>query len=187
MSCYTPKRKTDNGIEDVKLPMSSVNGLEEKLSTISKVKLAMPIIRLANVLDSNNTMIIGPSNPLKFCVEIIDGSLQAGDSLQICVKQLFTYRERNKRKYRLRCQWSVKVTEQDIGSRFLYVNVIESLSGISQRLYKTNDWGNSTLSPLYIRIRRPIFAGTNEIDAYFSNIVTVWKKYSLETGKILIK
>ena len=187
MSCYTPKRKTDNGIEDVKLPMSSVNGLEEKLSTISKVKLAMPIIRLANVLDSNNTMIIGPSNPLKFCVEIIDGSLQAGDSLQICVKQLFTYRERNKRKYRLRCQWSVKVTEKDIGSRFLCVNVIESLSGISQRLYKTNDWGNSTLSPLYIRIRRPIFAGTNEIDAYFSNIVTVWKKYSLETGKILIK
>ena len=87
----------------------------------------------------------------------------------------------------MRCQWSVKVTEQDIGSRFLYVNVIESLSGISQRLYRTNDWGNSTLSPLYIRIRRPIFAGTNEIDAYFSNIVTVWKKYSLETGKILIK
>ena len=187
MSCYTPKRKTDNGIEDVKLPMSSVNGLEEKLSTISKVKLAMPIIRLANVLDSNNTMVISGSNPLKFCVEIIDGSLQVGDSLQICVKQLFTYKERNKRKYRLRCQWSVKVTEQDIGSRFLYVNVIESLSGISQRLYRTNDWGNSTMSPLYIRIRRPILAGTNDVDAYFSNIVTVWKKYSLETGKILIK
>ena len=187
MSCYTPKRKTNNGIEDVKLPINSINGLEDRLATIGGRKLSMPIIRLANVLDTNNTMIIGPSNPLKFCVEIIDGSLQVGDSLQICVKQLFTYRKRNKRKYRLRCQWSVKVTKQDIGSRFLYVNVIESLSGISQRLYRTNDWGNSTLSPLYIRIRRSIFAGTNEVDAYFSNIVTVWKKYSLETGKILIK
>lgn len=187
MFCYTPKRKTDKGIEDIKLPINSIKGLEDRLANLGGRKLAMPIIRLANVLDSNNTMIIGPSNPLKFCVEIIDGSLQVGDSLQICVKQLFTYKERNKRKYRLRCQWSVKVTEQDIGSRFLCVNVIESLNGISQRLYKTNDCGNSTLSPLYIRIRRPIFAGTTEIDAYFSNIVTVWKKYSLETGKILIK
>lgn len=187
MFCYTPKRKTDKGIEDIKLPINSIKGLEDRLANLGGRKLAMPIIRLANVLDSNNTMIIGPSNPLKFCVEIIDGLLQVGDSLQICVKQLVTYRKRNKRKYRLRCQWSVKVTEQDIGSRFLCVNVIESLNGISQRLYKTNDWGNSTLSPLYIRIRRPIFARTNEIDAYFSNIVTVWKKYSLETGKILIK
>lgn len=187
MFCYTPKRKTDKGIEDIKLPINSIKGLEDRLANLGGRKLAMPIIRLANVLDINNTMIIGPSNPLKFCVEIIDGLLQVGDSLQICVKQLFTYRKRNKRKYRLRCQWSVKVTEQDIGSRFLCVNVIESLNGISQRLYKTNDWGNSTLSPLYIRIRRPIFAGTTEIDAYFSNIVTVWKKYSLETGKTLIK
>lgn len=187
MFCYTPKRKTDKGIEDIKLPINSIKGLEDRLANLGGRELAMPIIRLANVMDSDNTMIIGPSNPLKFCVEIIDGSLQVGDSLQICVKQLFTYRKRNKRKYRLRCQWSVKVTEQDIGSRFLCVNVIESLNGISQRLYKTNDWGNSTLSPLYIRIRRPIFAGTTEIDAYFSNIVTVWKKYSLETGKILIK
>ena len=187
MSCYIPKKKTDKGIEDVKFPINSIKGLEDRLSTLGGRKLAMPIIRLANALDSDNTMIIGPNNPLKFCVEIIDGSLQVGDSLQICVKQLFTYKERNRRKYRLRCQWSVKVTEQDIGSRFLYVSVIESLNGISQRLYRTNDWGNSTLSPVYIRIRRPIFVGTNEVDAYFSNIVTVWKKYSLETGKILIK
>lgn len=81
MSCYTPKRKTSNGIEDVKLPINSIKGLEDRLATIGGRKLAMPIIRLANVLDSDNTMIIGPSNPLKFCVEIIDGSLQVGDTL----------------------------------------------------------------------------------------------------------
>lgn len=89
MSCYTPKRKTDKGIEDVKLPINSINGLEDRLATIGGRKLAMPIIRLANVLDSDNTMIIGPSNPLKFCVEIIDGSLQVGDTLQILHKATF--------------------------------------------------------------------------------------------------
>ena len=68
MSCYTPKRKTNNGIEDVKLPINSIKGLEDRLATIGGRKLSMPIIRLANVLDGNNTMIISPSNPLKFCV-----------------------------------------------------------------------------------------------------------------------
>lgn len=143
MSCYTPKRKTNNGIEDVKLPINSIKGLEDRLATIGGRKLSMPIIRLANVLDTNNTMIIGPSNPLKFCVEIIDGSLQVGDSLQICVKQLVTYRKRNKRKYRLRCQWSVKVTEQDMAceltNRICYtMELDEKYASVILRRYVDN-------------------------------------------------
>lgn len=187
MSCYIPKRKTSKGIEDVKIPINSIKGLEDKLTILEANKIAMPIIRLANVSDSNNTMIISPTNPLKFCIEIISGSLQVGDSVQICVKQLFTYSELNKRKYRLRCLWSTKITEQNVSSRFVLVNIAESLGERNQRLYKTNDLGNSTLSPLYIRIRRPIYKGTADVDAYFSNILTVWKKYSLGTGRILIK
>lgn len=187
MSCYTPKRKTNNGVEDVKLPINSIKGLEDKLTVLAASKLAMPIIRLANVSDNNNTMVISSTNPLKFCIEIIDGSLQVGDMVQICVKQLYTYRELNKRKYRLRCLWRTEITELEAGSRFVIVNIAESLSERTQRLYKTNDAGNSTMSPLYIRIRRPIFKGSTDVDAYFSNIVTVWKKYSLGTGRILIK
>lgn len=187
MSCYIPKRKTKNGIEDVKLPMSSVNGLEEKLSSIKGGSLAMPIIRLAGVSDSNNSMVINKNNPLKFCIEIIDGTLQVGDDVQICVRQLFTYKERNKRKYKLRCQWHTQITDQDIGSRFIFVTIEDELNQLTQRLYKTNDLGDSTFSPLYIRVRRPVFQGTTDVDGYFSNIITVWKKYSLATGRILIK
>lgn len=187
MSCYIPKRKTSKGIEDVKLPINSIKGLEDKLANIEANKIAMPIIRLANVSDNNNTMIISSTNPLKFCIEIISGSLQVGDMVQICVKQLYTYRELNKRKYRLRCLWRAEITEQNVGSRFILVNIAEALGERSQRLFKTNDLGNSTMSPLYIRIRRPIYRGTTDVDAYFSNIITVWKKYSLGTGRILIK
>lgn len=187
MSCYIPKRKTNKGIEDVKLPITTIKGLEDKLANLETNKIAMPIIRLANVSDNNNTMIISSTNPLRFCIEIISGSLQVGDTVQICVRQLFTYKENNKRKYRLRCLWKTNITEQDVGSRFVFVDIAESLGERNQRLYKTNDLGNSTMSPLYIRIRRPIFKGSTDVDAYFSNIVTVWKKYSLGTGRILIK
>lgn len=187
MSCYTPKRKTKNGIEDVKLPMSSVNGLEEKLSSIKGGSLAMPIIRLAGVSDSNNSMVINQNNPLKFCIEIIDGALQVGDDVQICVRQLFNYKDRGKRKYKLRCRWNKTITANDIGSRFIFVTIEEELNQRTQRLYKTNDLGNSTFSPLYIRVRRPIFKRTVDVDGYFSNIITVWKKYNLSTGRILIK
>lgn len=187
MSCYTPKRKTKNGIEDVKLPMSSVNGLEEKLSSIKGGSLAMPIIRLAGVSDSNNSMVINQNNPLKFCIEVIDGALQVGDDVQICVRQLFNYKDRGKRKYKLRRLWNKTITANDVGSRFIFVTIEDELSQRTQRLYKTNDLGNSTFSPLYIRIRRPIFMGTTDVDGYFSNIITVWKKYCLSTGRILIK
>ena len=187
MSCYTPKRKTKNGIEDVKLPISSVNGLEEKLSSIKGGSLAMPIIRLAGVSDSNNSMVINQNNPLKFCIEIIDGALQAGDEVQICVRQLFTYEERNERKYKLRRQWGKRITANDVGSRFIFVTIEDELNKLTQRLYRTNDSGNSTFSPLYIRIRRPIFIRTTDVDGKFSNIITVWKKYCLSTGRILIK
>lgn len=187
MSCYTPKRKTKNGIEDVKLPMSSVNGLEERLSSIKGGSLKMPIIRLASVSDSNNSMVINQNNPLVFCIEIVDGSLQACDDVQICTRQLFTYRERNKRKYKLKCQWYTKINANDVGSRFIFVTIDDELNQRTQRLYRTNDLGNSTFSPLYIRVRRPIFQGSADVDGYFSNIVTVWKKYNLSTGRILIK
>lgn len=92
MSCYIPKRKTNKGIEDVKLPITTIKGLEDKLANLEANKIAMPIIRLANVSDNNNTMIISSTNPLRFCIEIISGSLQVGDTVQICVRQLFTYK-----------------------------------------------------------------------------------------------
>ena len=187
MSCYTPKRKTKNGIEDVKLPMSSVNGLEEKLSSIKGGNLAMPIIRLAAVSDKENTMIISGTNPLQFTIEIISGSLKIDDEVQICTRQLFTYKGKNKRKYKLRRQWGTRITDSNVNDRLIFVIIAEGMNDRSQRLFKTNDLGNSTFSPLYIRVRRPIYAGKTDVDGYFSNIITVWKKYNMASGRIIIK
>lgn len=187
MSCYIPKRKTNNGVEDVKLPMSSVKGLEEKLSSIKGGDLSMPIIRLAAVSDKDNTMIISGTNPLQFTIEIISGSLKIGDEVQICTRQLFTYKENNKRKYKLRKQWGTRITDSNVHDRFIFVSIAEGMNDMNQRLFKTNDLGDSTSSPLYIRVRRPIYAGKTDVDGYFSNIITVWKKYNMSSGRILIK
>lgn len=187
MSCYTPKRKTKNGIEDVKLSMSSVNGLEEKLSSIKGGDLSMPIIRLAAISDKDNTMIISTTNPLQFTIEIISGSLKIGDEVQICTRQLFIYKEKNKRKYKLRKQWGTRIIDSNVNDRFIFVSIAEAMNDRSQRLFKTNDLGDSTFSPLYIRVRRPIYAGKTDVDGYFSNIITVWKKYNMASGRVLIK
>lgn len=187
MSCYTPKRKTNNGIEEVKIPIKSVNGLEEKLKSMQSSNLNMPIIRLAAITDTDNTMVITRLNPLKFCIEIIDGNLQIGDEVQICARQLFTYDDRNKRKYKLRRQWGMKITDSNVHQRFIFIEIAEAMSDRYQRLFKTNDRGKTTLSPLYIRVRRPIYAGKSDVDGKFSNIITVWKKYDMSLGKIIIK
>lgn len=187
MSCYTPKRKTANGTEEVKIPIKSVNGLEEKLSSMQSGSLSMPIIRLGAITDTNNTMVITKTNPLKFCIEIIDGSLQIGDEVQICVRQLFTYDDRNKRKYKLRRRWGTRITDQNVHQRFIFVEIGEAMQDRYQRLFKTNDRGKTTFSPLYIRVRRPVYAGKSDVDGKFSNIITVWKKYDMAQGRIIIK
>lgn len=187
MLCYTPKRKTTSGVEDVKLPITAINGLAEELTDLDNKTLAMPRIRLAAVSDSDNTMVISSSNPLKFTIEIIDGVLQIGDEVQICTRQLFTYHDKKKRKYKLRNQWCTRITEENVNNRFIYVTIDDSVSSYNQRLYKTGATGTFTLSPLYIRVRRPIYAGTTDVDGYFSNIITVWKKYDRGTGKVFIK
>lgn len=185
MSCFIPKRKTANGMEDVKLPITAVSGLTQKLSELDNQTLSMPRIRFANAIDTNNTMQISKSNPLTITVEIIDGYLQVGDQIQICTRELFTYRDRNKRKYKLRCQWNTHITNENVNSRFISVVIPAEVD--YSRLFRTNTKNTLTLSPLYIRVRRPIYINNVDNDANFSNIVTVWKKYDRGTGKVQIK
>ena len=150
----------------------------------------MPIIRVANAYDRVGTMIIGPDNPLTISVEIITGKLQVGDDMQICTRQLFTYDNGTKRKYRLRNQWHTKITEDNVNSRFIYVTITDTPTGEFNRLFRSGALGTkgTTLSPIYVRIRRPILGDDGvDRDGTFSNIVTVWKKYDRESGKIYIK
>lgn len=189
MSIYQPKRKTESGVEDVTLPISSIEGLDEEIKNLNNKTMPMPIIRLANVSDSNNTMVIGSNNPLIFSVEILSGQLQEGDEVQICTRQLFTYKHLLKRKYRLRKQWSTKITSENMHDKFIFVAIKESAFDDTQRFFRTgtNTNGSSTLSPIYIRIRRPVFNKGKEVSGTFSNIITVWKKYNLGEGKVFIK
>ena len=153
--------------------------------------LNMPIIRLGAVSDKNGTMVINNENPLTFSVEIIGGKLEVGDKVQICTRQLFTYNGGKKRKYRLRKVWETEITENNANSRFIPVSIFETPSTKAQRLFKTgtSSQDGSTLSALYIRVRRPIFNSKNEaeVDGLFSNIVTVWKKYHRGKGTVYIK
>ena len=272
MSCFTPKRKTASGVEDVTLPITSIQGLQTKLTdienkTIDKIDYvsvaspevamqlhnvdanvyirddgidfntvceissdvndsevtytspisthiplvagknvtlkenqhgtaitvnattAMPIIRVGSITDIEGTMQISRDNPLIFTVEIIDGKLQPGDQVQICTRQLFTYDQGRRRKLRLRKEWQTVITESDVNSRFIFVPIAEAPSMKGQRLFKTGaaSPGTKTLSPLYVRVRRPIFVDGTEVDGLFSNIETVWKRYHLASGKIYIK
>ena len=123
MACFIPKRKTANGMEDVKLPITAVSGLTQKLSELNNQTLSMPRIRLANAFDMNNTMCISDDNPLVLSVEIMDGYLQEGDSIQVCTRELYTYRDLNKRKYKLKCQWNTRITSENKDSKFINVAI----------------------------------------------------------------
>lgn len=186
MSCYTPKRKTSSGVEKVTLPIDSIEGLSEELESLAPT---MPMIRVGSVYDQNGTMIISETNPLTITVEIINGNLQVGDQVQICTRQLFTYDEGRRRKMRLRKQWYVTITEQNVNNRFIFISIGQNPSDPGQRLFRTNSAsiGTKTFSPLYVRVRRPVLASGTDVDGLFSNIVTVWKRYNRSTGKIYIK
>ena len=55
MSCYTPKRKTASGVEEVSFPINSIEGLSEELATLEPT---MPMIRVGSVADIDGTMMI---------------------------------------------------------------------------------------------------------------------------------
>lgn len=186
MPCYTPKRKTSSGVENVTLPIDSIEGLTAELESIAPT---MPMIRVGSVSDLDGTMQISVSNPLIITVEIINGKLQVGDQVQICTRQLFTYDTGRHRKMRLRNQWSVRITEENVNSRFIFVSIPEDSNMPSQRLFKTGSGSESTktLSPLYVRVRRPVYNSYSEVDGLFSNVVTLWKRYNRSTNKIYIK
>ena len=188
MSTYTPKRKTATGVENISFPIDAINGLQDTLDELNNKTLDMPKIRLGAVGDLDNTMIPSFTNPLKFAVHITNGKLQIGDEVQICTRQLFTYRNENKRKYKLRSVWNTPITEENKNDKVIFVKIFENVDIPSNHLFKSGSISAmGTLSPLYIRIRRPIYKNGFDVDAKFSNIVTVWKKYNLDNGKVFIK
>ena len=187
MSTYMPSLTTE-----ATTLHGAINELNAKISDISTTpsELAMPIIRVANASCNNFNMIISETDPLTFSVEILDGKLQVGDKLQICTRQLFTYKKKLKRKYKLREVWHTDITDSNVNNKFITVSIAEGCRDEGQRLFKTGAQhrDKSTLSALYFRIRRPTLNSSGqEVGATFSNVVTVWKKYERSMSKIFIK
>ena len=162
---------------------------KEKTAVTINAAPAMPIIRVGSVTDIAGTMLISADNPLIFSVEIIDGKLQIGDEVQICTRQLFTYDEGRRRKMRLRSQWKVAITDQELNNRFVFVPVYATADKKGQRLFRTDSasLSSKTLSALYVRVRRPVVKDGTVVDGLFSNVVTVWKRYNCDTRKVYIK
>ena len=134
-------------------------------------------------------------NPLYFTVEIVGGgALQVGDALQLCVRKGFMGSQANgfRSKYKLRKFAEYVVTENDLNKRYLTVATHPVGEGVPKDLYHDGKADCSdTLSPIYIRIRRPKGELQNNdsghtVDATFSNIVTVWKLHYRKARQIKI-
>ena len=141
------------------------------------------------------THLCDEDNPLKFTVEIVGGgALQEGDTLQLCVRRNSMGSEANgyRAKYKLRKFAEYEITYEDLNKRYLTVATHEIGENLPRVLYHDGRTGSgTTLSPIYIRIRRPKGDMQNNdsgktVDATFSNIVTVWKMYYREARQIKI-
>lgn len=161
----------------------------------SSASSGMPIIRFVNARFGNDTIapptqVVSTSHPLKLTVEIIGGgSLQVGDALQACTRKTYWYNIKDNsgltaymyKKQKLRRFAWYTITEEDVGKRFLELELTDDHSYALFRSGSCNYY-DRTLSPIYLRIRRPKGELQSNksgmtVDAEFSNVLTVWKRY----------
>lgn len=138
----------------------------------------MPTIRLVTVRDTDGSMVISVDNPLTFTVEITSGSLQVGDQLQICSKELYTYRGCSQKRYKLRRFAEYVVAESDLDKTTLYLTIAGANSKHPnleiERLCRGGGINQSCRRyPKYIRLRRTLYHKDNgeEWSASFSNAI----------------
>ena len=153
----------------------------------------MPQIRFTSAQGTNaseyKSFYCDVDTPLKLTVEIVGGGeLQAGDQLQVCTRKRFQHSpSNNKNKYKLSRFAEYVVTADDLNKKYLTVEIYpckEDNRKAFYALYHDGKYSNdkSSLSPLYLRIRRPKGILQNNdsgqtVDADFSNTVTIWKTY----------
>lgn len=135
----------------------------------------MPTIRLVTVRDTDGTMSITENNPLTFTVEITSGSLQVGDQLQICNKELYTYKGKAQKRYKLRRFAEYVVTEDDLNKKHLYLSVGNGLHPTVEIDRLCRGGRGNDRYPKYIRLRRGIpHQETGEPwSASFSNAIQI--------------
>jgi hypothetical protein len=162
-------------------------------------KEEMPQIRFANVQDTQGTMRLYEGNPFTFTVEIVGGGeLKEGDLLQICVRRKYWKKIKDteedfRHKWKLRKVVQREITAEDIGKRFLSINVTPADVTSKGKWMFRNDRKTSnvdTHSYMYFRIKRVTkWSDTTgeECDAIFSNVEKVAKTYEYSINKLTIK
>lgn len=149
----------------------------------SQGSVSMPIIRFIGLRGNNilNANEFAPTS-IDFTVEIIDGSVQVGDTLQICGMRTFGASAKNPAKKRkLRRFAEYVITEDDLDNRVLTLTVNPYKNAFAHLGHNNRQGGGPTT--IYFRIRRPIGQLQNNdsgmtIDAKFSNVVPVPMMYA---------
>lgn len=153
-------------------------GLAEGSNETGSSSLEMPIIRFIG-LRGNNFLsnLDGEEQSVQFAVGIIAGSLQVGDTLQICGMRTFSPSEKNPiKKRKLRRFAEYEITESDLNTKSLTLTVYPT-KNVFAFLGHNNRQGGGPCD-YFFRIRRPVGdLQTNDsgmtVDAKFSNVVPV--------------
>ena len=155
------------------------DGCWEDISGSGEATLSMPRIRLANHWMASDGIACNKESKewfgeYVFSVEIMDGTLQEGDQLQICNltnhKNSRGVRVRKPRRFAERV-----ITTEDIEmlSYNPYLQISVADNNLREIYRSCSSDGVSYKYPKYIRIRRPIYSvdSEQEISAIFSNVV----------------
>ncbi len=126
------------------------------------------------------------NHSIRFSIEIVDGALQVGDTLQACGMRTFSPSEANPQKKRKLRRFAERViTEDDLNQRFLVLTVNPTRNALAHLGHNNRRSGGPTT--IYFRVRRPVGdLQTNNsgmtVDAKFSNVVPVPMHYQMGTG-----
>ena len=136
----------------------------------------------------------GTDYPVYLTVEIVSGKLQVGDQLQLCRTMTFMGSNANNHKAKIKLKRVAEyvATEDDLDRKFLTLTLNASMDGKVYRAFFRDGTGEGTpvnASPLYLRIRRPkgdlqSNDSGQTVDASFSNVITIWKRYHRGSGQI---
>lgn len=163
-----------------KTVVGAINEVNEKVNNSSGGSLEMPTIRFVGLKD--NVLLYktpdGTSYPLRFSIEIVSGSLQVGDTLQICGVRTFGESKANpykKRKLRRFAEREIYV--DDLDQRYLMITVDPTKNAFAH-LSHNNCVGSGGPVTVYFRVRRPegqLQANDSgmTVSAKFSNVVPV--------------
>lgn len=169
-----------------KTVVGAINEVNKKVNNSSGGgSLEMPTIRFVGLKDDNLLYKTpdGTSYPLRFSIEIVNGSLQVGDTLQICGMRTFGVSKANPyKKRKLRRFAEREITVDDLDYRYLLITVDPTKNALAH-LGHNNRLGGGGPVTVYFRVRRPegqLQANNSgmTVSAKFSNVVPVSIMYT---------